>query len=238
MFLKNAVKELRNRQIFDVLSRLNRKLFVVFITSVSFSYTYEIKMICNSPRIYFIDHFLTDMECDFVIEEAFPQLQRSTVLSDKVEGTIDHRRTSQGMFFPQNPSSSVLQAIEQRIEEMTQIPKKNGEALHALHYEIGGEYQPHYDYFIPTKPGGAETLKRGGQRIATCIMYLNTPEEGGETIFPLAKISITPKRGGAILFYNVTANGNEDPRSLHGGAPVIKGEKWIVTKWLRAEEFY
>ena len=26
-------------------------------------------------------------------------------------------------------------------------------------------------------------------------------------------------------------------QTLHGGAPVIAGEKWIATKWLREREF-
>ncbi|HEX5664436.1 MAG TPA: 2-oxoglutarate-dependent dioxygenase, partial [Xanthomonadaceae bacterium] len=26
-------------------------------------------------------------------------------------------------------------------------------------------------------------------------------------------------------------------RTLHGGAPVLAGEKWVATKWLREREF-
>lgn len=200
-------------------------------------YSFEMQIICESPRIYFIRNFLTDDECNYVIENALPQLKRSTVLNNN-EGAIDERRTSQGMFFPSNPKSAILKEIEQRIFHVTQIPIENGEGLQVLHYDVGGEYQPHYDYFTASMPGGSETLARGGQRVATVIMYLNTPEKGGETIFPLAKIRVFPKKGNAILFYNVTPDGIDDPRSFHGGAPVLGGEKWIVTKWLRSGVFH
>ena len=200
--------------------------------------SYEMRRICESPRIYLIKNFLDEKECDYIVKEASPQLGRSTVLDSKTEGAIDYRRTSQGMFFPPRPQNSILKAIEQKIVQITQIPMENGEGLQVLHYNTGGEYQPHYDYFTASMPGGAETLTRGGQRQATFIMYLNTPEEGGETIFPVAKIKIRPKKGNALLFYNTTPEGTEDPRSFHGGAPVIKGEKWIATKWLRTGVFH
>ena len=29
----------------------------------------------------------------------------------------------------------------------------------------------------------------------------------------------------------------QDPQSLHGGCPVIKGNKWSSTKWMRVHEF-
>jgi len=28
-----------------------------------------------------------------------------------------------------------------------------------------------------------------------------------------------------------------DPLTLHGGAPVLDGEKWIMTKWVRERAF-
>jgi prolyl 4-hydroxylase len=68
-------------------------------------------------------------------------------------------------------------------------------------------------------------------------MYLNTPDEGGETVFPRVNIHIKPRKGDAVLFYNCTPNGMVDPNSFHGGARVIAGEKWIMTKWIRERAF-
>ncbi|HSX13502.1 MAG TPA: 2OG-Fe(II) oxygenase, partial [Chlamydiales bacterium] len=86
-------------------------------------------------------------------------------------------------------------------------------------------------------PGGNECARYGGQRVATVVMYLNSTEAGGETIFPCANISVTPKKGDAVLFYNLKPTGEVDPHSLHGGSPVIAGEKWIMTKWIREKAF-
>ncbi len=194
------------------------------------------QILSEFPRIFLIENFLTSEECDYIITQATPALLRSTVLSEQ-NGTVDHRRTSHGMFFPSHHIDPVLKKIEERISQITQMPIENGEGLQVLRYRIGGEYQPHHDYFVHSQPGGTAALSRGGQRVASLIMYLNTPEKGGETIFPLAGVSVSPKKGTALLFYNVTPAGLDDPQSLHGGAPVVAGEKWIATKWLREGVF-
>jgi len=112
---------------------------------------------------------------------------------------------------------------------------QNGEGLQVLHYQPGAEYKPHYDYFDPVHPGSAPILKRGGQRVATILMYLNTPKKGGGTTFPDVGFEVAPIKGNAVFFSYDRAHVNT--KSLHGGAPVIEGEKWVATKWLREREF-
>jgi len=212
-------------------------LFILFVGMRAVS-SYEIKTLCTSPRIYWISDLLTSAQCDSIVRQAAPHLKRSTVLGNTQGGDVDPRRSSYGMFFPSRPTDPTLQFLEQKAAELTALPIANGEGLQVLRYGIGGEYQPHYDYFLPSQAGGSASLSRGGQRVATLIVYLNEPEAGGETIFPIAKIFVTPKKGSAVLFYNVTPEGREDPKSFHGGAPVVKGEKWIVTKWVRERPFF
>jgi prolyl 4-hydroxylase len=73
----------------------------------------------------------------------------------------------------------------------------------------------------------------------TVIAYLNNVEEGGGTGFPELDITIPPKKGDAVVFHNTLLNDAAathpkiNPRSLHGGMPVIKGEKWMVNLWFR-----
>ncbi len=185
-----------------------------------------------------IPDFLSPSECDHLIKLARPKLQPSTVVDDTQEkgSKLDYRRTSQGTFFSRNSKNKTLRTIEDRIAELTNFPKENGEDIQVLFYGIGGEYRPHHDYFNPATPGGASYLRDGGQRVITLIMYLNTPEEGGETVFPNANVSVTPKKGYALLFYNCLSTGDVDPSTLHGGVPVKAGEKWIATKWLRQRD--
>lgn len=199
----------------------------------------KVKVLSMSPRIYLIENFLSSYECDYIIHKSRPDLKRSTVVSFVSENEEVHEgRTSKGMFFQQKPEDLVLRGIEKRIAELTMIPEENGEAIQVLSYSIGEEYRPHFDYFDNSTPAGAVCYNRGGQRVATFIMYLENTEEGGETIFPRVNIKVKPVKGSAVLFYNCTPDGIEDPLSLHGGAPVIKGEKWIATKWLRKGVFY
>ncbi len=198
----------------------------------------EMEILSWSPRVFLIHNFLSDAECDRIIELAKPDLRRSTVVDDsKVSGKIDESRTSQGMFFTGPAQDPMLRAIEERIAKVTLIPKENGEAIQVLNYQVNQEYRPHYDYFDPATIGGMANYQRGGQRVATLIMYLHTTQTGGETVFPKANLKIAPKKGNAVLFYNCTLDGKEDPMSLHGGAPVIQGEKWIATKWMRTGKF-
>lgn len=193
----------------------------------------------SQPQAFLIPNFLTPEECDYLIEFAKPHLRRSTVVNEKNDqGVLNSQRSSEGMFCPTHSQDSVLTAIEERIERLTGMPIENGEGLQILHYRPGGQYAPHFDFFDPNSPGGNMHLARGGQRVATVIMYLNEPEKGGETVFPKVSISVTPKKGYALLFYNCLPNGNVDYASLHAGAPVQEGEKWIATKWIRERIFY
>lgn len=108
---------------------------------------------------------------------------------------------------------------------------KIGESLQVLHYSVG-EYLPHFDYFDPALPGSQPVLAQGGQRIMTFIVYLNTVEAGGETLFPALDLKVQPKQGRVVMFDNVS-NGKIDPLSLHASAPVLVGEKWAMTRWIR-----
>ena len=47
----------------------------------------------------------------------------------------------------------------------------------------------------PREPGTPAILKRGGQRVATLIIYLFEPEAGGATVFPDLEVRVAPVRG-------------------------------------------
>jgi len=198
----------------------------------------QLKVLSTSPYIAQVENFLSDEECHFLIEMSKDHLVRSQVINaDEAGSYTDSRRTSEGFFLYKDPTNPQLTHIERKIENLTGFPIRNSEDLHILHYAVGGEYKPHFDYFDAKTPGGAYCMERGGQRIATVILYLNTPEKGGETIFPKLSIVIKPIKGQALIFHNCTPEGLEDPSTLHGGAPVVKGDKWIATRWIRQRDF-
>ena len=187
------------------------------------------------PRIVVFGNLLSAEECDALIAAAAPRMARSLTVATQTGGEeVNDDRTSDGMFF-QRGETPLLQGIEERIAKLLNWPIENGEGLQVLHYRPGAEYKPHYDYFDPAEPGTPTILRRGGQRVGTLVIYLNTPEQGGGTTFPDVHMEVAPQRGNAVFF----SYERPDPstRTLHCGAPVIAGDKWIATKWLREREF-
>ncbi|KDR32913.1 preprotein translocase [Caballeronia zhejiangensis] len=191
----------------------------------------------SQPVVALLGDVLTEEECERLIEIGRQSVKQSAVV-DPASGAeiIIRERTSQGAFV--NGSVDPLVAkIDRRLAELTNIPLENGEDLHLLRYGIGGEYRPHFDYFPEELAGSRHHLQRGGQRIATVILYLNEVELGGETTFPNVGLSVRPQRGSALYFEYGNELGQVDPKTLHAGNPVEQGEKWIATKWIRRSRF-
>ena len=189
----------------------------------------------NHPRVVVLGNLLSAQECEALIESARPHLARSLTVETKTGGEeLNPDRTSSGMFFTRGQTPEVA-AVEARIARLLNWPLENGEGFQVLNYKPGAEYKPHYDYFDPAEPGTPTILRRGGQRVATVVMYLNEPTRGGGTTFPDVGFEVAPVRGQAVFFsYD---RPHPATRTLHGGAPVIEGEKWVATKWLREREF-
>ncbi len=189
----------------------------------------------DNPRVVVFGDLLSAEECEALIEAAKPRMARSLTVATKTGGEeVNDDRTSNGMFF-QRGENELIRRIEERIGRLVNWPVENGEGLQILHYRPGAEYKPHYDYFDPKEPGTPTILKRGGQRVATLVMYLAEPEKGGGTTFPDVALEVYPKRGHGVFFSYDRAD--PSTKSLHGGAPVVAGEKWIATKWLRERRF-
>ena len=143
-------------------------------------------------------------------------------------------RSSEGTFFYVNESPFIAR-LDRRIGELMRWPVENGEGLQILHYREGGEYRPHYDYFDPDEAGSASHIAKGGNRVATLVVYLATCESGGGTVFPDLGVEVAPIKGSAVFFsYD---RPHPDTKTLHGGSPVTLGEKYVATKWMRAGEF-
>ncbi|MCM3568026.1 2OG-Fe(II) oxygenase [Neobacillus mesonae] len=192
----------------------------------------KVLMRIEKPFTLYLENVLSEQECDELIELSKNRLKPSRVV-DNVTGEIKAApgRTSSGMYF-RLEETPLIGRIERRIEELTNIPIENGEGLQVLHYKEGEEYKPHFDYF----PESKIQESTGGQRIATVLIYLNDVPAGGETIFPKAGVSVTPKKGSAVYFHYGNSEGQVDRLSLHSSIPVAEGEKWVSTKWLRQSE--
>ena len=199
--------------------------------------TVDIALRIAEPDVAIIDNLLSNEECDALIQKAIPKMKPSKVVSsDEDAEKIDEARTSEGTYF-RIGEDALIQNIEKRIQELVGFPIMNGEGLQILHYGPGAEYRTHFDYFDNTKVGGSARMKKGGQRVVTLILYLNDVEEGGETILPEIKLAVSPKRGSAFYFSYFNSLGQVDKKTLHGSLPVIKGDKWVATKWIRENNY-
>jgi prolyl 4-hydroxylase len=189
------------------------------------------------PSVAVLANVLSSGECEQLIELARPRLQRSLVV-DPVTGKdiVAGHRSSDGMFFRPR-ETPLIDKIERRIAQVTGQPAENGEGLQILRYPTGAESTPHFDYLMPSNAANRDSIARSGQRISTLILYLNDVAAGGETTFPESGWSVVPQRGHAVYFEYGNTAGQTDPASLHAGAPVLAGEKWIATKWLRNRKF-
>jgi prolyl 4-hydroxylase len=189
----------------------------------------------QNPRVIVFGNLLSDDECEGLIAAARERLARSLTVETKTGGEVlNIDRTSDGMFFERG-ENAIVSRLESRLAALLRWPIEFGEGLQILRYAPGAQYRPHYDYFDPVEPGTPVILKRGGQRVATLVMYLQSPEQGGATTFPDVGLEVGPVRGTGVFF----SYDRPDPatRTLHGGAPVLAGEKWVATKWLREREF-
>ncbi len=195
----------------------------------------QVLMSCSLPQSALLGGFLSDPECDEIIALAKARLARSPTMNMETGASeINPVRSSQGMFFARG-EHSVIERIESRIAALTDWPVERGEGIQVLKYVNGAEYKPHYDYFDPARSGSAGSLKRGGQRVATLVMYLSTPEQGGDTTFPDAGLAVSAIKGNAVFFsYDLP---HPDTKTLHGSHPVTAGVKWAAIKWLRARTF-
>ena len=189
------------------------------------------------PSVVLLDKVLSEAECEQLIAAARPRLRPSTIVDpatgkDRESAT----RSSEGMFF-RLAENALVERLDRRLSALMQLPVEHGEGLQVLRYPVGAQSTPHYDFLMPTSDANCASLARSGQRVSTLIVYLNEVERGGETVFPESGLEVAPRRGSALYFEYCNADGQLDPLSLHAGAPVAAGEKWIVTKWMRQREF-
>lgn len=197
----------------------------------------EVRVIAalREPRVVVFEGLLSPEECDEMIALSRSRLTRSRIVESETGGEQIHEaRTSHGMFFHRG-ENQLCQRIEARLAALCNWPVENGEGLQVLRYNPGAEYKPHHDYFDPDEKGTPVLTRSGGQRVATIIMYLNNPRAGGSTVFPHAGLDVAPIKGNAVFFSY--ARPHPSTLTLHGGTPVLEGEKWIATKWLRERRY-
>lgn len=130
-------------------------------------------------------------------------------------------------------SEPLVQLVTQRIDTLLGLPTTQGELLQGQSYTAGQEYKVHCDYFPAYADYWPAMRASGGQRCWTAMIYLQDVEEGGETHFPRLGVLVPPRRGTLLIWNNMRADGSPNGETIHAARPVVRGSKYVLTKWYR-----
>jgi prolyl 4-hydroxylase len=191
-------------------------------------YPGAVRMPANGLELYIVRDFLNPDACAALIALIDSNRVPSPVVSDK---PVASYRTSETCYLYAGPDA--VTAVESRLDALTGLDPRHGEALQGQRYAVGQEFKPHHDFFDTAQLYWKDQQSVGGQRTWTAMAFLNTPEAGGQTNFPTAGVKIAPKPGNLVIWNNMDDYGAPNPGSLHQGMPVERGVKYVLTKWYR-----
>ena len=192
------------------------------------------RMLSRSPAIFAIDEFLPEAVCDWLKDRAGAMTEPALVYDPETgDGRRESVRTNAAARFELDGMDVVLAVVRERIARAAGLPVPGLEWSQVLHYAVGQAFDWHVDWLDPALPGYAADLAARGQRIATCLVFLNDDFEGGETAFEAGDLRHRGRKGDALLWANTLPDGSIDRRTRHAGLPPTKGEKWVLSQWLR-----
>jgi prolyl 4-hydroxylase len=187
-----------------------------------------------APRVQMIEGVASARICDWLIERARPRVAPALVYDHATGGSrSEQARTNSSVAFNIAQSDMILMLLRDRIAASAGLPLSSLEAPAILHYAPGQGFEPHFDFLDSSIPAYARDMAAKGQRVATFLLYLNDDYEGGETDFPKLDWRYKGRKGDALLFWNVAPSGEPDRQTFHAGLPTTRGEKWLLSQWLR-----
>ena len=186
----------------------------------------------NINKIYEYPNIISDKQINEIIKIADPLVKPSPVIGPGGKNTVmNNVRTSHQVFIPDK--YVVVQDIYNKLSNIIGIDKDHFEQLQVVRYQPGQLYKEHWDACYEEEKC-QEFLKKGGNRYATFLLYLNDDFEDGETYFPLRDKKIIPEKGKAALFFNLDENNIDKlENSKHAGLPPKSGIKWMCNVWVR-----
>jgi prolyl 4-hydroxylase len=196
----------------------------------------RVMLALNAPHVVLLGNVLSGDECNALIEQCESRMVRSLVVAD-AEGNVreSDTRTSYGVSL-RRAETPLVARIEARVAALVHWPVERTEGLQVLRYRTGGHYRAHLDWMNADLPGMHRHLKRGGQRLATLLLYLSDVEVGGGTSFPAVGLEVKPQKGNAVFFLNTDSRYVGDHSARHGSMPVVDGVKFVANMWFRQDE--
>jgi len=210
----------------------------------------EIMHVRGKEDLYFTEDDLLEMFKDLNMDKDdngkidFEEFSKVTVpvmkdYFDKVRRTkprLRSRNSRQVWMFHNDPKYPILSDFHGRLSRLSLLPEefiKSTEPLQVVKYDVHGHYHCHHDSDELQKDLPCCSFSKDEDcrlcRLATVLLYLNEPEKGGETAFPLAdnetfsteawekgegwkcnlaqnchksNLVVKPEKGKAIMWYN------------------------------------
>lgn len=179
----------------------------------------RLHQLCHSPRLYVADGFATEAEAAYArtcgLDPAWAE--------DRGLATR-HDPTGYSFEMPVE-GDRLLEGLRARIHETLGLVNVHGGTMRFRHYATGEGHPPHLDCYEI----------QGAHLICTALLHLGDCEAGGETHFPRAyprPVSVRPRQGRLVAWFNYYPNGAPDQSSLHEGAAVVRGTKTTLTAFI------
>jgi hypothetical protein len=188
----------------------------------------------EDPEIRSVPGLAPASACNWLISRVRDRMQHAVVHDPFGGAQKTHPgRSNSYAGFTLIDADLVAPMLRERLATAADVDVMAMEPPQVLHYAVGEQYAPHFDFLEPSLPGDAQSIQQSGQRIATLLVYLNEGFEGGETDFPLLGVRYKGGTGDALLFRNLTPAGAPDRRTRHAGLPPTSGDKWLFSQWVR-----
>ncbi len=191
----------------------------------------------HNPFIGCYKQVVSKKECQQLINLAEQKLQPSAIVGQSKTKISPARKSDQAQF--RHDSNAIVKQVTDLIASIAGQPLNHAEDLRVIRYRVSGKFDAHFDSFDSSTRLGKEHITKGGQRILTALLYLNTVHAGGETFFPALSLDVLPSQGDLLIFENCRKGTiAPHPLSKHGSRPLKDGEKWISTLWFRDRRQY
>ena len=186
----------------------------------------------DRAEIFAFGNFLAPAECDRLIALVDATAKPSAVFQ---HGAEEQFRTSYSGDVDRN--DPLVRMVERRIDDLLGIEPDHGETIQGQRYHPGQQFKAHCDWFWTIADYWPGESRRGGQRAWTAMAYLNAVEEGGATEFSRLGLTVQPQPGALLVWNNALPDGRPNIDTLHAALPVVRGAKYVITKWYRTRRW-
>ncbi len=218
---------------------LNNKESTVTQGPQTSSKNLDIELISTSPRLMRIKNFISFEECQYLIAQAQPMLESTQIQMKRNVGVEVDAFSGESAILSNRQTSPVNRVVHQRFADVLGTTVDKFEPISVLRYSVGHEYSLHTDAFDEKRMQNHQKQGDfGGQRVTTNLIYLLPAIEGGHTHYQSIDYDVIGEAGMAVIHHNATEDNKPDPRSLHIGKAIKKGEKWLLRTATRQYPLY